>query len=112
MGKILLPEKKRHYQCPELQEGIAPSEYNGMPIKLPEFNKNQEYGMWVTVDEEGSEQKIKAMLNVMISLIPVKSLPQVEFIFHNSDENAVTRVLGDTIGWKYTPKFHDETGGE
>ena len=100
MTKILLPEKKRHYQCPELQEGIDPSEYNGLPIKLPVFDKGTQYGMWCKLCRPYKEK----MFDIMRELIPEEYRENVKII--NKVPHLPTADpfnLCSTTGWKYTP---------
>ena len=110
MSKIILPEKKRYYQAPELQEGIDPAEYNGKDIKLPEFDSMTSYGMWCQQCRPYREK----MMQIMRELIPEELREQVEIIEKESCGGGTINPFEQcpTIGWKYTPVYHDNMGGQ
>lgn len=109
-SKIILPETKREIRPPELKEGIAPSEYKGLQIDLPEFDKGTRYGMWVEIGYEGWADSLWGMLEIFNKFIPDEYKRDTKFIV--KPIKTIDGYLGFTIGWKYKPVFRDEMGGE
>lgn len=85
-----------------LTEGIAPPAFDGFfSAKLPQFNKDKEYGMFIEMGYEGWSDSLVGMLEIYWDFIPEDSKRYVEFVV--KPIKTIDDLNSFTIGWKYNP---------
>lgn len=94
----------------ELKEGESPPEYDGGVVELPEFDPACQYGMWITLKESDTNERMIKMFLAMGSFIPEELAICVRVIhkFGKTEDESIIQ----TIGWKYTPRIIDKCDGE
>ena len=127
-SKIILPEAKREIIPPELEEGKYPTKYDG-PVHKFEFDKTQQYGQFIEIvppnetsihggavakligvpwDNRTVEYVVGMCKDRYTRYIPKEFHCNIKIIKRPPEDSNDPYSRIGTIGWKYTPVYHDE----
>ena len=95
--------KEKLFEGIELAEGVSPLEYDGTEVNIPVFAANKQYGMFVMLDRDETNERVMKMFEVMGQLIPI-ALSRAIIIVHQFGKTEDEKLV-QSIGWKFMPSL-------
>jgi hypothetical protein len=97
-----------NYKVEALLPRVTPLEFDGSDVDLPEFEQDKEYGLWIKLRPDESNERMMKMFEVILHFVPEHLRNRVALVhrFEVDGDN-----IEQTVGWKYVAA-PSSTGGE